>query len=129
MAKSNKVQNEIQPLHVGDVNGTPIYLSPRTQRDIELVPAGEARESFKAAKVAAATKAEEGRQKYLSQRDDLRIVETDRGFIAVNGTGTSQSGIFTAKQMLEFCKRVKEAEKLAKSMLARSGQSTTPSAE
>lgn len=110
MAKNKRKRELLPPLHVGDVNGEAAYLSDRVQRDILMIPAGPARDAFKAAKVQEALKAAEGRAKYKQLRDDLRFVPSEKipGLIWVNGTGTSNSGCFTKQQALAFLARIEE---------------------
>lgn len=103
MAKVKKT-SEFKPLVVGNVGGIDVILSPRTQRDISMVQAGKARDQYRADKIQAALDAAQGRIDYKNRRDNLRIVLTKRMFLAVNGTGTKASGIFSKKQALEFLK-------------------------
>lgn len=99
MAKK-QMREKLADQLVATVNGVAVYLSDRTQRDINKYSSNPAVMAVvREQKIKDAINTEVGRQKYLGRRDDLRIIVTDRGFAATNGTGTGSGSIWSKKQL------------------------------
>lgn len=87
---------------------TGIKLSQARLDTLAMIEDPKAREALRSKWIAAVKAQQEKNALYLQRRNDLQFVQTELGFLAVNGTGTRRNAIFSKAQGLEFLERIEE---------------------
>lgn len=115
MAPGKKPATKVAPK---STVGSPsrVTLSKARLATLALISDPKAKEALRAEWVAQIQVQHEKNAAYLARRNDLNMVITELGFLAVNGTGTRRNAIFSKAQALAFIDRFEEFKELVEQM-------------